>query len=308
LLALIAVGAIVGALSSRARGQRLVVDMADAVASCVAGHACETNSPALNVAISAMISPEATRDYYQDLIALLAKMIGRRAVFLQRRTYAEVNALVESRKVDVAFVCAGPYVTGHASFGMEILAVPVVHGEKVYYSYILAQADSSVRSLSDLRNKRFAFTDPDSNTGCLVPTYMLAQQNESPKTFFGSTFFSNSHDNSIVAVSEGRADGAAVDSLIWDFFNAATPGMTKRTRIVEKSPPYGMPPIVVHPDMPRELKAQLQSVFLGLHKDPAAKALLARLQIERFEEGEDAAYDAVREMQRWVRSQEARAK
>ena len=160
--------------------------------------------------------------------------------------------------------------------------------------------DSDFRSLSDLRQKRFAFTDPDSNTGCLVPTYMLAERKETPESFFASTFYSNSHDNSIMAVAEGKADGAAVDSLIWEFINAINPSMTRRTRILEKSRPYGMPPVVVHPDMPKELKAQLRKVFLELHKDTSAQAILARLQIDRFDEGDDAAYDTVREMQRWV--------
>ena len=254
----------------------------------------------LRIAVGAMISPEMTREYYMKMMELIAARIGRRAIFSQRRTYAEINELVKAHEVDVAFVCAGPYTSGRADFGMELLVVPVAHGQKVYHSYILAKRGSPVQSLADLRGKRFAFTDPNSNTGTLVPTYMLAKRGETPETFFSESFYSNSHDNSIKAVADGLADGAAVDSLIWEFMNSVNPKDTSRTRIIEKSPPYGIPPIIVHPHLGDKLKQSLKSVFLSIHEDKEAAPLLRKIQIDRFAEGEDSMYDTVREMRQWV--------
>ena len=71
------------------------------------------------------------------MVAIGGRM-GYRTVFTQKKTYEQVNQLVKNKQVDLAFVCAGPYVTGHRDFGMELLVVPVAHGEKVYYSYLLA--------------------------------------------------------------------------------------------------------------------------------------------------------------------------
>lgn len=258
------------------------------------------NRPVLRVAVAAMISPEATSSSYNDLLVLLGDKVGRRVVFLQRRTYAEVSALLEKKEVDVAFECAGPYVSDHDRFGIEILAVPVSHGENVYYSYIIAPKDSKVTSLDGLRGGRFAFSDPDSNTGCLVPKYMLAKRGETPASFFGETFFTNSHDNSIKAVAEGLADGASVDSLIWESLDSDGSPLTAGTRIIDKSPPYGIPPIVVHPELDPVLKARLKESLLSLHEDPKAKQLMDRLRIDRFEPGDDRMYDSVREMNRWV--------
>lgn len=276
------------------------VDMNDVVRRGSADRVVTDKRPILRVAIGAIISPEITRRYYEELLGLLSGKLDRRAIISQLRTYAEVNALVADKKVDVAFVCAGPYTQGHDDFGMELLVVPVAHGRTVYHSYILAHRDSTAQTLDNLRGKRFAFTDPDSNTGCLVPTYMLAKQGETPESFFAETFFTNSHDNSIRAIADGMADGAAVDSLVWEFMNTIDPALTGLTRIVEKSPPYGIPPIVVHPDLPAEQKELLRRTFLTLHQDAAARALLSRLQIDRFASGDDAAYDSVREMRLWV--------
>jgi phosphonate transport system substrate-binding protein len=260
----------------------------------------EDSRKVLRIAVAAMISPETTRTYYEDLLRLIARRLGRQAVFVQRRTYAEVNSLVKQREVDVAFVCSGPYTDGHDEFGMEIVAVPVVHGKKVYHSYIIVHRDSAFATFGDLKGQKFAFVDKGSNTGYLVPAYMLAKRGEKPETYFREFFFTQSHDNSIKAVADGQADGAAVDSLIWEFFNTIDPALTERTKIIEKSPPYGIPPVVVHPRLNVELKKQLRQVLLSLHKDREAAALLAKIQIDRFAEGNDAMYGTVRDMSRWL--------
>lgn len=262
--------------------------------------------PLLRIAVAAMISPETTRQFYEDLLRLIAEQTGRQAVFLQRKTYAEVNDLVKNRQVDLAFVCSGPYTQGHADFGMELLVVPVVHGEKMYHSYIIVNKDSNIKNFDELKGKKFAFTDPQSNTGCLVPTYMLSKRGETPGSFFKEFFFSHSHDNSIKAVAEQLSDGAAVDSLIWEFFQKLDPKLTGKTRIIEKSPPYGIPPVVVHPDLDPISKAELKRVFLAFHQQESARTVLANLQIDRFAEGNDAMYDTVREMNRWLESKQGK--
>jgi phosphonate transport system substrate-binding protein len=256
----------------------------------------------LRIAVAAMISPETTRTYYEDLLRLISRRMGREAVFVQRRTYGEVNSLVKNREVDVAFVCSGPYTEGHDEFGMEIIAVPVVHGETVYHSYIIVRRDSTYSSFADLRGRKFAFVDQGSNSGYLVPAYMLAKRGEKPQTYFSQFFFTHSHDNSIKAVADGLADGAAVDSLIWEFFNTINPEITGRTKIIEKSPQYGIPPVVVHPGLDGDLKKQLKHVFLSLHEDREGAALMAKIQIDRFAEGTDGMYGTVRDMSRWLKT------
>ena len=135
----------------------------------------------------------------------------------------------------------------------------------------------------------------------MVPTYYLALRHETPETFFKRFFFSHSHDNSILAVSEGLADGAAVDSLIYDFFSVKRPDLTRKTIVVEKSTPYGIPPVVVHPKMDLETKEKLKAIFWSIHQDPVGKACLEKLQIDRFEPGDDGNYDTVRELQAYLK-------
>lgn len=253
-------------------------------------------SDELVVGVGSMILPNAGKQYYIDFANWVGKKVGRKIVLVFKKSYKEMNDALKAGEIDVAFVCGQPYVEGKRDFGMEILAAPVVNREMVYHAYIIVPKESKAKELADLRGKSFAFTDPISNTGTLVPTYMLAKIGETPGKLFSSFIYSGSHDASIYAVANGAIDGAAVDSLIWDYINKREPGLTSETKIIEVSPPYGIPPVVVRPYLDPVLKAKLQEVFLSAHLDPEAKVILDNMDIENFSAIDDSAYDAIREM------------
>lgn len=254
----------------------------------------------LRVAIGGMITPRSGYAYYRDFFDYLAKKIGVPINVVDREDYAEINRLLEREQLDAAFVCSGPYVDGKKDFGLELLAIPEAYGQTVYYSYIIVPQDSTAASLRDLRGKTFAFTDPQSNSGKLVPTYMLAKMHEIPDIFFRKYIFSGSHDNSIKAVAQKLVDGAAVDSLIWEYANRMSPEVTLKTKVIVKSPPYGIPPFVVRPGLPAAMKAKMRSAILSAHEDVLGQEILKKMMIDRFVLGDDKAYDSVRDMKVWL--------
>ncbi|MDZ4655014.1 MAG: phosphate/phosphite/phosphonate ABC transporter substrate-binding protein [Coriobacteriia bacterium] len=263
------------------------------------GSATTANEP-IRIAVSAMTSPKETFTYYQQILDYISEKTGRPVQLVQRETYQEVNDLIDRGELDMAFVCTGAYVEGHEKFGMEILAAPVAYGEPSYYSLIIVPADSDTVSLEDLRGKDFAFTDPMSNTGRLVPVYMLGQMGETSAAFFSKTIFTYSHDRSIQAVAEGIVDGAAVDSLVYDYMAATGDPCIARTRVIRKSPPYGIPPVVVPQGLDPALKEELREILLAMDTDPKGAMILEHIKIDRFQLIDDEAYDSVREMQTWI--------
>ena len=250
----------------------------------------------LRVAVAAVISPKGTVESYANLIAYLGERTGRPAELVQRGTYTEINDLVRTGGVDLAFVCTGGYIRGQQEFGMELLVAPQVDGETVYYSYVIVPADSPAQSLADLRGKVFAFTDPMSNTGRLALLYMLWQMGETPESFLKRTLFTYSHDNSIKAVADRLVDGAAVDSLVYDYMVAREPEYGTRTRVIQRSPPYGIPPVVIHPALNGKLKGELRHILLTMHEDREGQRMMIGLEIDRFVTISDSAYDSVRQM------------
>ena len=266
----------------------------------------EADPDTLVVAVSGMITPADGLKYYSGLSEYIGRKVGKPVRVVHKSDYTETNELLRDGKIDVAYVCSGPYVAGHDEFGLELVAAPVVNGRPEYYSYIIANRSSEATSLDSLAGKVFAFTDPKSNSGKLVPDYMLARAGTTAEKRFSETFYSYGHDNSIRAVAEGKADGAAVDSIIYDFAAATDPTFTSKTRIVTKSQPFAIPPVVVRPDLDPALKTKLRDAFLGAADDPEGQQFLKKMRIERFTEIPDSAYDSIREMNEWVESSRAK--
>ncbi len=272
------------------------------------GKTGEKHDDHIRIAVGGMITPREGFGYYKQFLDYAGEKLGRGVDFVDRENYAEINALVKSGKVDAAFVCGGPYVDGHEAFGMELLAAPQAYNGTVYYSYIIVSADSPIKKLQDLRGKSFAFTDPLSNSGALAPTYMLAKMGQTPKRFFSKVIYTGTHDKSIRAVAEKLVDGAAVDSLIWEYANRKNPEFTAKTKIIEKSPPYGIPPVVVRPGMDPRLKERLRDIFLNAHQDAKGREILNNMMIEKFVRIDDRAYDSIREMKSFLNKQAAKEK
>ncbi|MBW8011112.1 MAG: phosphate/phosphite/phosphonate ABC transporter substrate-binding protein [Chloroflexi bacterium] len=250
----------------------------------------------LRVAIAAVISPRATLESYGLLLDYLSSHLDRPVELIQRGTYAETNELVRSGAVDLAFVCGGAYVEGERNFGMQLLVAPQVNGETTYYSYIIVPSISQAQTIDDLRDTTFAFSDPLSNSGHLAPLWMLSQMDETADDFFENTTYTYSHDNSIQAVADRLVDGAAVDSLVYDFLAAESSPLISQIRIIDRLGPYGIPPVVVHPDIEPDLRAVLLEILLRMDRDLEGRAALEKLHIERFVEIDISAYESLREM------------
>ena len=250
----------------------------------------------LRVAVAAVISPKGTVESYAPLLDYLGQKLNRPVELVQRRTYLEVNDLIERGEVDLAFVCTSAYIVGSNDFGMELLVAPQVQGQTVYHAYLIVPFDSPARDLADLKGKVFAFTDPISLTGRAYPTALVQQLGFSPEAFFSRTFFTYSHDEAIYAVANGLADGASVDSLVFDYALSRDPSLAQKVKVIHQSPPFGIPPVVVNPNLRPQIKADLQALLLEMHQDPAGQAALSAIGIERFVTIDDSAYVAARSL------------
>lgn len=257
-----------------------------------------TDRKRLRVAVAAMVSPKETFVHYRELLTFLGEKLNQEVELVQRKTYGEINELLGKGEIDLAFLCSGPYAMERDKHGFELLATPEINGSHFYQAYLIVNEKSPFKVLEDLRGKTFAFTDPDSNTGRLVPTSWLEKLGESPETFFRQTMYTYSHDNSIMAVAKGMVDGASVDGLIWDFYNQRDTAITNTTRVILKSDRYGIPPLVASKTLPTELKGQIRQLLLSMHQDAKGRGILGQLMIDRFIEPSDEWYEGIREMSR----------
>ncbi len=241
----------------------------------------ETNN-SLRFAVAAMISVEATFSTYRRLVRKVCREIGRPEAFVLRPSYAEVRRALEQGDLDVAFVCTGTYVHSLPRKRLKLLVQPEFEGDLQYRSLFIVPTESPATTLEHLRGKIMAFTDPESNTGRLVPCVELAEHGWNPTSFFEKVIYTGSHDHSIEAVALGVVDVAAVDSLVWESAKQQDPSLAERVRVIWASEAFGPPPIVVPSNLDETLENSLRRAFLNLHHDEEGRDILSAIGIKRF--------------------------
>lgn len=248
----------------------------------------------IRVAVAPVLSPERSLEMYQWFVDYLGAALQRKAILIQRHSYAEVNDLIRHRISDIAFICTYPFVQAERDFGAQILVVPQIDGKITYKSYIIVPRASQSISLLYLRGKRFGASEILSNSGWLFPAVWLLERGEDPDHFFQERVLTGSHDRSIMAVATGYVDGAAVDSLIYDHMVKEDPSLLQQTKIIMESMDFGIPPVVVHPKMDPALRESIKEILLSMDRNQGGKIVLRKLGIDRFVIPDSALYDSVR--------------
>lgn len=254
----------------------------------------------LKIGVASMITPLDSVRYYQDIVDYISRRMGIPAEMVHRRTYDEMDRMLEKNDVDAAFICSAPYVKDRREFGVELLVAPVINGEPMYYSYIIVHKDSNIRHLSDLKGKVFAYVDPKSNSGKLYPDYYLLKNGIKPEEFFERYIYSYSHNKSIELVAKRVVDAAAVESPVYEYMKKKKSPYVLQTSIIHKSTPFGVPPLVVSKDVPAFVKEKMREILTTMHNDPEGKRILDAMLIDRFEFVPDSNYDSIREMESFV--------
>jgi len=258
--------------------------------------------PYLKVAVSAMISPKETFAYYKALFGYISGKTNKRIKIIQRKTYSEVNELLNNHQVDMAFICSGAYVNDRQDgYPIKIVAIPVINGRPTYQAYIITYKYSGINKFEDLKGKSFAFTDPLSNTGYFYAISRIKALGYNKKTFFKDYVFTYAHDISIQLVAKQIVDGASVDGLIFDYLKHSHPEQLKNIRIIEKSQLFGIPPIVVPPFTPDSTLKKLQRILYQMDKDSLGIKILKKLMIDRFIPANDSLYNSIRRMDKIIK-------
>ncbi|MDP2158370.1 MAG: phosphate/phosphite/phosphonate ABC transporter substrate-binding protein, partial [Nitrospirota bacterium] len=254
----------------------------------------------IKIGVASMITPVDAVKYYQDVIDYIGEQIGQPLQMVHRRTYDEMDSLLERSEVKIAFICSAPYVKNREQFGVELLVAPSVNGRPIYHSYIIVPLDSPIKAFPELKGKTFAFTDPKSNTGKLYPTYLLKTMGFTPERFFERFLFSYSHNKSVEMVAKKIVDGAAVESIVYEHMLKTGSPYAKQTKVIKRSPPFGIPPVVVTKDIDPTLRKKVKDAFLAMQNTPKGKTILAAMMIDGFVEVPDKNYDTIRQMEKSI--------
>ncbi len=201
------------------------------------------------------------------------------------KTYdGALDALV---KGDVDFVRFGPssYILAKARQpGVTLLAMEDNDGEKVFQGVIAVRADSPIKTLADLRGRKFAFGDENSTIGRYLAQLQLVKAGITAKDLAGHAYLGR-HDKVFAAVEIGDFDAGAVKENTFDKMNAKGK-LRELVRFDNVTKPW-----VARAGLDATVAAGLQKVLLDM-KD---KALLKDVGITGFRAVKDSDYNSIRD-------------
>lgn len=179
------------------------------------------------------------------------------------------------------FMCGLPFSL--ASPQPELVAAPVCtlrqsDRQPVYWSELVVRADSEFHQLSETFGQRIAFTEPESQSGYAAALHHLMQSAQGKPLYREIIEPRITPYGALVAVTEGLAEVAPIDSWAFALMQRHMPDLTARVRIVASTEPTPIPLLVGSPGQGRLLAGTL----LAAHEHPALKQIMDELLIEKF--------------------------
>lgn len=233
----------------------------------------------------------------------LSKKTGIKVEFTILSRYGNIIERFTSEKMDGAFFGSFTGALAIKRLGVVPLARPVnLDGDSTYHGYIFTRKDSGIKSVADMKNKRMAFVDKATTAGYIFPLAYLREHGITDTDhFFSKSFFTGSHDAAINAVLTRKADVGVAKHSVYDQERKHDPRVDSELVILAESPHVPSNGLCVRSGLPELITAKLKSALLGLHTDPAGKAVLKQFGALKFIETTAHDYQPVFEMAKKAR-------
>lgn len=248
-----------------------------------------------------------TRNRYAKLRDYLSQTLNMPVELVETSGYGPTIEAMRANKIDVSTIGPVAYLIAVEKAGAEALVVPGrADGPITYQSCIIVRQDSPIQTLAELLRDSskytFAFVDPASASGHLIPRAYLEGQGFDAEKGFRKMFFSTGHPTSVYTVLGGKVDAAATMPGMLYAMKKAGKLKDGELRILWESPPIPTAPIMIRKALPEDFKNEVRQAYLNLHKTSPelAQTLQATTNYPdyRYLPATDSMYDVVRAIAR----------
>ncbi|WP_234197629.1 putative selenate ABC transporter substrate-binding protein [Pseudacidovorax sp. NFM-22] len=239
-------------------------------------------------------APTELQRKFAPLGEYLKQQTGMNVQFTPVTDYAAVVEGLATNKIDLAWLGGFTYV--QAKIRTNGGAKPIVQRaeDEVFTSKFIVPADSTAKTLADLKGKTFAFGAPSSTSGSLMPRFFLLKDGINPEKDFKTVAYSGAHDATVAFVAAGRAEAGVLNASVWDKLVEAKNPNAAKVRVLATTPPYFDYNWTVRPGLDPALTKKLTDAFLQL--DPAKPEQKEIMQLQRaskFVPTQSSNYDGI---------------
>ena len=235
---------------------------------------------------------EKIEEKFAPLAAYLSNELNRPVVVRVGSSYQDHIDSIGRDQIDIAYIGPAEYVSMVKKYGPKPLIVcQVTNSSPFFKGIIIVRNNHPATSLADLGEGEFAFVDPHSTMGYLVPQVMLQQKN--PLLIANQRYrFLKTHNNVALSVLTGDFEAGAVKEAVYQRFRSA--GL----RALAATPAIAEHLFVARSTLADSTINQLRAAMLKLNQDQTKKNVLKSIKasITGFSLVKDDAYNSLRKI------------
>lgn len=255
-------------------------------------HRTDAQEKPLILGIHPYLSSTEIHRRFSPLAEHLSRELGRPVHIHIESSYESHINMAGKGKVDIAFMGPASFVKLTRRFGrVPLLAAFETKGSRTFRGIIVVRKDSGIKTLSQLRGKKFAFGDVNSTMSYLVPYYMLIRSGVDLKSLGGHDFLTN-HDNIALGVLSGDFDAGALKEDISNDY--AGQGLTA----LAISDPMPDHIFVARTGLPADTVRKVSKILLALRDTEDGRRVLGSIQktLTALVPARDNDYDPLRRL------------
>lgn len=271
------------------------------------GSACAADIDTLEFGIISTESQDNLKPKWEPLLKAMEEGIGRPVEGFFATDYAGVIEAMGAGKIQMAWYGGKSYIEAAERSEAEAFAQTVASdGSKGYYSHLITNKENPILSEIDVEagdgdqyvienadGLTFAFNDPNSTSGFLVPSYyVFASNGVNPEQAFSELIYAGSHEATAQAVANNQVDVATNNSESLVDLEKSDPAALENIQVIWTSPVIPSDPLAYRKDLPDCLKEEIKDFFYN-YKD---EAVLGDLEWGGFDPAGDADWNTVREL------------
>ena len=259
----------------------------------------------INFGIISTESQANQKPVWEPFIEAMSEEIGIPVNAFYATQYAGVIEGMRAGKVQVAWYGGKSYVEAAKRADAEVFSQVInADGTKGYYSYLITNKDNPIVAqakamggdkyvVENAKDLTFAFNDPNSTSGFLVPSfYVFAKNGVNPKQAFKRLVFAGNHEATALAVANNQVDVATNNSEAVDRLEKTNPEAREKIEVIWTSTLIPSDPIAYRKDLPADLKEKIQEFFYNYQDE----SVLQPLEWQGFAPVDDSTWDPIREL------------
>ena len=259
----------------------------------------------LNFGIISTESQANQKPIWEPFIAAMSEQLGMPVNAFYATQYAGVIEAMRFGQVQLAWYGGKSYIEAAKRAEAEAFAQTVADdGSKGYYAHLIMNKDHPDLAkakemggdnyvIENAANLQFAFNDPNSTSGYLVPSYyVFAQNGVNPKEAFKRLIFAGNHEATALAIANNQVDVATNNNESLSRLEKTNPAARGNIETIWTSTLIPSDPIAWRKDLPEETKAKIKDFFYN-YQDTT---VLGPLEWSGFDPATDAMWNPIREL------------